>query len=248
MKWLVLDVGNGAAKGALVDSTGTIATAFRQPYHSGWVEELVGRCPADIERVGMVSVHPGRSNELLAHLPRIETFDAYSALPIRVGYQTPETLGADRIAAAVGGWLVAAREESAERVIVIDAGTAVTFEIIDSPGIYLGGTIAPGPHLMREALQRGTAQLPAVELTLPDEPIGRTTFGALQSGILNAFIGGVLFTLEQLRLEGREDCVLLTGGWSDLLRDHLPDGTRHRPHLVLEGVIAMMQMGASHLR
>jgi type III pantothenate kinase len=159
-------------------------------------------------------------------------------LPFELAYKTPDTLGTDRLAAAAAGWAqygrVAAPPQS---VIVVDAGTAVTYEVVHRDGIYQGGVISAGPALTRRALTNGTAQLPDVSLALPDDPVGRSTHSALQSGIMWGLVDGVQGMVD--RLAGTLPDVpriILTGGWGSLLADHLDRVDAYAPHLVLEGI------------
>jgi len=156
-------------------------------------------------------------------------------LPFELDYDTPDTLGNDRLAAATAGWVQYGRD-AAKSVLVVDAGTAVNYEVIHRDGIYQGGTIDAGPVLVRQALRAGTAQLPEVPLTLPDTPVGSSTQTALQSGIM----WGLLDSVRGMRTRLAQTLpdtprLILTGGWSALLTDHL-DEAHHAPHLVLRGV------------
>jgi type III pantothenate kinase len=162
-------------------------------------------------------------------------------LPFTLGYDTPDTLGTDRLAAAAAGWVRYGRARGdgpdARSVLVVDVGTAVTYEVVDRDGVYRGGAIGPGPRLVRRALQSGTAQLPGVPLAFPPSATGRSTPAALQSGIM----WGVVDSIRGMtgRLAGAlPDCpvVVLTGGWSDRLGPHLDVVDHVAPHLVLEGV------------
>ena len=95
-------------------------------------------------------------------LPQVTHLTHETPLPIRLGYDTPETLGRDRIATAVGAWTIAQRLDNACDVLVIDAGTAVTYDIIKSDGCFVGGNIAPGLGLRFKSLHEHTGQLPLI--------------------------------------------------------------------------------------
>jgi type III pantothenate kinase len=128
-------------------------------------------------------------------------------------------------------------------VIALDAGTAFTYEVIDRNGVYQGGTISPGPGLMQRSLNRDTAQLPEVPLSLPDEPIGRSTVEAIQAGIMFGFIESVRGLLNRINGMLREDAfVVVTGGWGTLIKEQVSDVDAVEPHLVLEGVRLLMEM------
>lgn len=163
-------------------------------------------------------------------------------LPFTLGYDTPVTLGTDRLALAVGAWdRYGKAAPTARSVIAIDAGTALTYEVITADGTYLGGAIAPGPRIMADALHQGTAQLPDVPLTPPASPVGRSTEAALQSGILFGFVDGVTGMLDRLRATLDTPLVIVvTGGWAKLLCEHVPAIDDADPHLVLRGIQTLM--------
>jgi type III pantothenate kinase len=167
-------------------------------------------------------------------------------LPFKLAYRTPETLGTDRLAAAAAAWLLYGRGESrrvSRGVIALDAGTAFTYEVIDRNGVYQGGTISPGPGLMQRSLNRDTAQLPEVPLSLPDAPIGRSTVEAIQAGIMYGFIESVRGLLNRIDgMLGEDAFVVVTGGWGTLIKEHVSDVDAFEPHLVLEGVRLLMEM------
>ena len=144
--------------------------------------------------------------------PGIET-----GLAIR--YHSPEAVGADRIANAV-----AARQLYGTPAVVVDFGTATTFDVLGSAGDYLGGIIAPGLGISAEALFQRASRLYRVDVRRPRELIGRDTIGAMQSGLYYGYIGLVDGILERLH-EEIEDLrsVVATGGQAPLIAE----GSRH---------------------
>jgi type III pantothenate kinase len=149
--------------------------------------------PTDTSRIAVASVVPWANaplqNALNRSLPGvpIHVLSARDALPIQIAFRTPDTLGADRIAAALGAH---ARYPDARALVVVDAGTAVTYEVLVGTR-YLGGAIAPGPALQLESLARGTAQLPHVDLTGTPDLIGTDTASSLASGAWWGFVASV---------------------------------------------------------
>lgn len=248
--WLVLDIGNSATKGAVMQDE-TVDYPFQVPTASpeDWEEMLrstLSEAPP-FSRVGVASVVPA----LARRVPdAVRTWCDASPLMVRptlrlpftLAYDTPDTLGADRLALAVGAWdRYGKAAPTARSVIAIDAGTALTYEVITAEGAYLGGAIAPGPRLTAHALHQGTAQLPDVPLTPPRSPIGRSTEAALQSGILFGFLDGVTGMLDRLRSTlDTPPVIVVTGGWATLLREHVPDIGDADPHLVLRGIQTLM--------
>lgn len=251
--WLLLDIGNSSAKVGLYDPTSiTDSRGVGELMQSFRIEHSVDATPQlkevvrdhAIGRVGGVSVVPSQS-QMWTDLVRracqveLEFYDEQSALPILLTYDTPRTLGNDRIAAAVAGWTRYGRRGECG-VVVIDAGTAINYEVVTAAGEYPGGAIAPGPELMRQALGLGTAQLPAVDLVMPSSRIGRSTAEALQSGIMNGMLDSVRVMASNLTRDDREPMeVVLSGGWGAWLSEKT--GFVYEEGLVLKGVADLMR-------
>ncbi len=154
----------------------------------------------------------------------VEFADKYFALePLIVGpgirtgmpiyYDNPKEIGADRIVNAV-----AAYEKYKSTVIVVDFGTATTFDAVSSEGDYLGGAIAPGIGIASQALFERTAKLPRVELSRPPSVIGRNTPHSIQSGLLFGYVGLVEGMVARFKQElGQETQVIATGGLAEII-------------------------------
>ncbi|MCG8461374.1 MAG: type III pantothenate kinase [Holophagales bacterium] len=136
-----------------------------------------------------------------------------TGLPIR--YDNPAEVGADRIVNAV-----AARELFGAPVVVVDLGTATTFDVVDAEGAYVGGIIAPGLGISAEALFAQASKLYRVALEKPPHLVGRNTVGAIQSGIYHGYAGLVDGILERLELEYPDlEAIVCTGGQAQLIAD-----------------------------
>lgn len=147
-------------------------------------------------------------------------------------YENPLEVGADRVVAAI-----AAFEKYGGPVIVLDFGTATTFDAISAKGEYLGGAIAPGVRISAEALYLKTAKLPRIEVRKPKRAIGRTTVASMQSGLYFGYIGMVTRTIEEIRKElGQNARVVATGGFGGQIAAELTDIEAYEPDLVLEGL------------
>jgi type III pantothenate kinase len=151
---------------------------------------------------------------------------------ISVLYDSPADVGADRIVNAV-----AAYEKYGGPTIVVDFGTATTFDAISAKGEYLGGVITPGPGISAEALFARTARLPRVEIKAPSKVIGTSTVGSIQSGLYYGYIGLIDGILERMIPElGPKTRVVATGGYASLIGT----GTHRIQHvdanLTLEGL------------
>jgi type III pantothenate kinase len=147
-------------------------------------------------------------------------------------YESPLEVGADRITAAV-----AAFEKYGGPLIVLDFGTATTFDAISAKGEYLGGAIAPGIRISAEALYLKTAKLPRIEIRKPKRAIGRTTVSSMQSGLYFGYIGLVTNTIREIRKElGGSARVIATGGFGGQVVPELAEIEAYEPDLVLEGL------------
>lgn len=150
---------------------------------------------------------------------------------VHILHQMPRRLGSDRICNAV-----AAFDKYGGPVIVVDLGTAITYDVVTKDGKFLGGAIAPGIRTAAIALHQQTAQLPEIELRFPRHVIGKNTVESIQSGIFFGVVDAVEGMVRRIRaLTGKQTKVVLTGGFSDLI--YKRSGVFHavEPSLVLEG-------------
>lgn len=154
-------------------------------------------------------------------------------LPIRLDLDDPTTVGADRLVNAV-----AAHHVLATDAVVVDLGTATTYDCVTAEGAFIGGAIAPGARTASERLHTRTARLPAVGLTVPQRVIGRHTTAALESGIFFAAVDAVEGMIARLRSEwGRPHAsVIATGGLAGVLAPHCASVDHHDPSLTLTGI------------
>jgi type III pantothenate kinase len=157
---------------------------------------------------------------------------------VRISMDNPREVGADRIVNAV-----AAHKLYGGAVIVIDLGTATTFDAVSEEGDYLGGAIAPGIAIATEALFARTAVLPRVELTHPKRAIGRNTVAAMQSGIVFGYAGLIEGIVTRIKQElGGKAKVVATGGYAELLARETPAIDEVNPDLTLIGLRLIYEM------
>lgn len=152
-----------------------------------------------------------------------------TGIPIR--YENPKEVGADRIVNAV-----AAYEVVRDALLVVDFGTAITFDCVGADGSYLGGAISPGVHVSMEALFRNTAKLPKIDLEPPQRAIGRTTIESLQSGMFFGFLEMVDGMVDRIRGELQPRTVWATGGWAETFGPHARNIDHVDPWLTLKGL------------
>lgn len=156
---------------------------------------------------------------------------------VRICVDNPRELGPDRVVNAV-----AAHHLYGEPVIIVDLGTAITFDVVSKEGDYLGGVIAPGINISSEALFARTAMLPRVELTHPKQVIGSDTISAMQSGIFFGYIGLIENILQHIEAElGCKAKVVAAGGHTHLAKE-IPAIEIVNPHLSLIGLRLIYKM------
>lgn len=244
-----IDVGNSSLKAGLFDR-GVLQETFRISIEEGEASaaEAVARKirAAGVDYLGMSSVVPTVSDAIQGAVEAeggvsVFALTYMAALPFDLRYETPETMGVDRIAAAAGAW-EGFGGTSERPIVVVDAGTAVTADVIVD-GAFLGGLIIPGPELQRRAVRSGTAQLPVVDLAWPARVISRSTREAVTSGIMFSFVDGIRGILVRIIDElGQQPRVVVTGGWGKLLSTKIPQVNLHDPDLVLRGIAALMEL------
>lgn len=151
---------------------------------------------------------------------------------LNIRYENPREVGADRIVNAV-----AAIELYGPPLIVVDFGTATTFDYIDEAGQYLGGAIAPGIGISTEALYQRAAKLPRIELTKPKSVVGRNPITSMQAGIIYGYAGQVDGIVERIREEFHNEArVIATGGLAELISDESKTIELVNPLLTLQGL------------
>lgn len=225
---LAIDIGNsnvtlGVFDGENMRNTWRMATDVNQmgDEYAAMLLTLLehsGIKPSDIKEAAMCSTVP----------PLVSTFEEVlkryfkvSPLVIRAGVKTgvriiadnPREVGTDRIVNAA-----AAHHLYKGAVIVVDMGTATTFDIVSKEGDFIGGVIAPGIGIAAQALYTRTAALPRVELVAPAKAIGSNTIGAMQSGIVFGYIGLVEGLVARIQKELPEKAlVIATGGYAEII-------------------------------
>ena len=158
-------------------------------------------------------------------------------MPIRLSYRTPQTLGRDRIATAVGAWSIAQRLDNASDVLVIDAGTAITYDLVTADGNFIGGNIAPGMALRFKSLHEHTGQLPLVQPEGDTPVVGYDTETAIRSGVLLGLLDEVKSYIADIRLSHHNLMVFITGGDGRLIHNRLADKSIiYSEHLAAEGL------------
>lgn len=193
--------------------------------------------PAAIRGIIISSVVPPLTPAFQALSQKLFGFKALIVGPgLRTGmpilYENPGEVGADRVVASIGAF-----EKYGGPCIVVDFGTATTFDAVTAKGEYLGGAIAPGIQISAEALYLRTAKLPRIEVVKPKKAVGKTTVASMQSGIYFGYIGLVNSIIAEIAAElGAEPKIIVTGGFAASLGPEIKMPHHHEPQLVLEGL------------
>lgn len=159
-------------------------------------------------------------------------------LGITVKIDNPREIGADRLVNAFAAW-----SEHKQALIVVDFGTATTFDIVDDTGCYIGGVIAPGVNLSFDALQRAAAKLPNIAIQPPANAIGTNTVEAMQSGVYYGYTGLLEGIVARIKTQyGAEMTVIATGGLASLFAKATPVIEKLEPDLTIYGLNALYNM------
>jgi len=199
--------------------------------------ENAGVFADQIDGVGISSVVPNLTDivvKMSQKYFRVEPMVVSVALDfgIKVLYDDPASVGADRLCNAVAGFT-----KYGGPLIIIDFGTATTYDVVSRDGEYLGGVIAPGIETAAADLHRRAAKLPKVELQFPQKIIGTDTVTSMQSGILYGALDAMEGMIRRIKqIVGQEAKVIVTGGFSELIKEHSDSIDYWEPSLVLEGV------------
>jgi type III pantothenate kinase len=168
---------------------------------------------------------------------KLEVLNHKTKVPFKNLYSTPETLGIDRIAL-----VCASVEKYPDRnVLIIDAGTCITFDFINSKNEYLGGAISPGINMRYKALHNQTANLPLLDIEVPKSIIGTSTNTAIHSGVINGVLNEIEGNVNVYREKYPDLTVILTGGNTKMLSKQLKSSIFANSNFLLEGLNFILQ-------
>ncbi len=242
---LLIDIGNTHTHAAVANSERIVAHAQfdSESLSLGQAERPLAKllCLAKADRLAgavFCSVVPRLNAPLKRLLRACWQCAAWQLTPrtvtgIAIDYPKPATIGADRLANAI-----AAHAQFGAPVVVVDFGTAVTFDVVDAAANYTGGIIAPGLSAMTDYLHEKTALLPRIKIAEPESVVGKDTCSAMLSGAVHGYRGLIAELLRQLKRElgaGRLP-VVATGGCAELIAARLRAVQRVEPLLTLNGL------------
>jgi len=237
---LLLDIGNththaGLTHGKRITPHDIFPTASWQSLRAGkWLKRFLGK--QTVSNATLCSVVPTATRaarKALHGMGITSQVITYRNCGLEIDYPKPGTIGPDRLANARGGL-----EHFGAPVVIVDFGTAVTFDIVDTKGRYVGGIIAPGLSAMTDYLHEKTALLPRVEIRDIRSVIGKTTEHAMRIGAIHGYRGLITGLIKELQheLSTRKLPVVATGGTVQPIARQCPEITAVRPLLTLEGL------------
>ncbi|PWK19099.1 type III pantothenate kinase [Xanthomarina spongicola] len=236
---LVIDVGNTFVKFAvfqedeIVFQTSTEVFNFEKEFKNilkkyskikDCIISSVGNLNKDDYKLIQKSIH-------------VLVLDSETKLPFQNKYKTPKTLGVDRLALVSG----AVKLFPQKNVLVIDAGTCITFDFISKENTYLGGAISPGIRMRYKSLNNLTANLPLLETKLPEHFIGDTTGDAIHSGVVFGVLSEIEGAINQYMHKYSDLTVILTGGDANFLSKQLKSSIFANSNFLLQGLNHILQ-------
>lgn len=234
--YLLIDISNSFTKIGLASPSriGKVSRLATRQLTARFLRDLLGKRKIDMFVVSSVVPKKNRAIKAAAGRTKILWINARTNLGVGVDYPKPKTIGADRLANAA-----AVAELFGVPAIVVDFGTAVTFDIVSEDRQYIGGVIAPGLESMTNFLYQRTALLPRISLGEPHRAIGRSTIEAMRAGAIFGYRGLVREILRRImeeRFARKKVRVIATGGYAELIARRLPEIEAVAPNLTLEGL------------
>lgn len=231
---LTVDIGNTRIKGAVFEGNTQIDTFFftKKDFQKKIknilkthqkITHLVVASVGDVEKESFLEFKKELNVHFISHKDSFPFFN---------DYETPQTLGIDRMVLAAG----AIFQFPNQNRLVIDAGTCVTFDFIDDKDKYHGGAIAPGLRLRYESLHNFTAKLPLLTLESPKDLIGKSTSQSIHSGVVNGLVYEIDGFIEEYRARYSNFIIILTGGDTDFLAKRLKNTIFANSNFLLESL------------
>jgi len=233
MTKLVIDFGNTLTKAGFYDSDVLTDLYTSEQLALDTLKEfIIKHLPVKAAIISSVIHYP---DEIREYLKRNFTFielDEHTPIPLKNLYQTPETLGKDRLAAVVATNQLFKNQNA----LVINAGTCITYDLVNHTNEYTGGAISPGINIRFKALHTFTDKLPLIENRMPPEMVGKTTEECIRSGVLNGVLAEMDGMIDFFRSHYTDLKIILSGGDAKYFDNRLKNSTFARPNIVLTGL------------
>ncbi len=237
---LIVDIGNTSTKLALYERNECLSQDRIDELTCPEVERRLSGHNVQRAIVSSVRSLPQFISDLLfSSIPSVHILSHKSLLPFKIEYDTPETLGTDRIAAVAGAFKLFPGSE----VLIIDAGTALTFDFL-SADIYKGGNISPGLTMRFRALNKFTDKLPMVTSEENFTNPGRNTRDAIMAGVITGLTYEINEYIRTFENKLTDFKIILTGGDSEFLKDKINYQITYKPDIVIDGLNYILEYNA----
>ncbi len=233
MTTLAIDIGNTSTKSGIFQDGELVEVISSSPESLGTaLDGLLAKYSVSATIISSVRDYDAKIAEKLRANGPCLLFNHRTTIPLTNRYETPETLGLDRLAVAAGGYAL----NPGKNVLVIDAGTCITYDFVNREGEYLGGGISPGLTMRLKALNDYTGRLPKVTLRPHQNLVGHTTEESILSGVVNGAIAEIEGMIERYGEQYNQLDVILTGGDAEIFETNLKSDIFAISHLVLKGL------------
>ena len=230
---LAIDVGNTRVKIAVFEKDKLVELfVFQKTKILSEIKEILKKHEISTGIMSNVASISASKLKKLKDLVHIQVISSFTEVPFKNLYKTPKTLGVDRIALVAG----AVSQFSGHNILVIDAGTCITFDFVNSEGEYLGGAISPGLKMRFNSLNYFTANLPLLEIDELTDFIGKNTKESINSGVINGAIQEIDGVINQYKKKFLDLTVVLTGGDTNFLAKQLKSSIFANQNLLLQGL------------
>ncbi len=232
VKNICIDIGNTQTKLGIFDNSELLETILLPELTTEFLQPILTKYEITHSIVSNVNNNLEAVAQLLQHKTNYLPFNHFTILPFTNQYQTPQTLGLDRIALAAA----ATNYATEQNILVISLGTCVTFEFLNRNLTYFGGAISPGLNMRLQAMNHFTAKLPLLNFIEPTHFNGNTTESCMQSGAFYGILAEVIGRIEWYKNQFGPTEILLSGGDCFLFEKHLKNALFAHPYLTLFGL------------
>lgn len=230
---LVVDIGNTQVKAAVFELHKLVEHfVFEEENASKKIQQIIQERDIDQCILSSVRENNDKITELLSKIPHFIQLSSTTLVPFHNLYSTPKTLGIDRIALVAG----AMNQFPDQNVLVIDAGTCITYDFLNSKNEYLGGAISPGITIRYRSLHDYTSKLPQLSINEEFNLVGKSTSEAIHSGIINGVIQEIEGVISQYQAKYQDLTVVLTGGDTKFLSKQLKNSIFANQNFLLHGL------------
>ena len=235
---LIIDIGNTSSKVAIFDEAGIIKQQIFTKLTLAEILSFINGFAISASIISSVKKTDSICNELITHFNAL-FLTHKTEIPIFTNYNTPETLGKDRLAGIVG----ANKEYPNKNILVIDAGSCITFDFF-MDDTYCGGRISPGLQMRYDALYTFTNQLPQISISDTHFTLGKDTNSSIISGVQQGAIDEMDAVIDIFRKENKDSVVILCGGDYNFFDKHLKNSIFAYPFIVLKGLNIIIEFNA----